>query len=150
MSSYKTHPVEIVTAFNTLMQDAGRIEAEHGFGKQSFAEDVALIHSEASEALEEFRAGHEPKETYYSKLESIPHKPEGVPSELADIVIRILGVCYRHGVDLGNAILTKMAYNESRPHKHGGKVLWARAPPSSAPSAACSSSPAMTSYAYST
>jgi NTP pyrophosphatase (non-canonical NTP hydrolase) len=46
-------------------------------------------------------------------------KPCGIPSELADIVIRVAHFCGHHGIDLGKAILEKTEYNMSRPHKHG-------------------------------
>lgn len=122
-ASYKTCPGALACSFDVLIRDCVRIETEHGFGKQTFGEDIALITSELSEALEEYRNGCKPSETYYSDLDNIPQKPEGVPSELADAVIRILGLCGRCGIDIGSAILDKMAYNESRPFKHGGKVL---------------------------
>lgn len=98
-----------------------RIEADHGFGNQSPGEDIALMHSELSEALEEFRNGRKINETYFNTDK--PDKPEGVPSELADVVIRIFGFCERNEIDLGNAILAKMDYNRSRPYRHGGKKL---------------------------
>lgn len=104
-----------------LARECRRIEADHGFGNQSAGEDIALMHSELSEALEEFRNGHKINETYYNQDK--PTKPEGVPAELADVVIRILGFCERNEIDLGKAILEKMAYNESRPFRHGNKVL---------------------------
>lgn len=105
--------------FANLKSECRRIEQEHGFGKQTFGEDIALIHSELSEALEEFRIGRKPDESYVT----ITGKPEGVPSELADVVIRILGMCARHEIDIADAIIRKMAYNETRPFMHGGKTL---------------------------
>jgi NTP pyrophosphatase (non-canonical NTP hydrolase) len=48
-------------------------------------------------------------------------KPEGELIELADVVIRILNYCEGNQWDLGKAIETKMLYNATRPHKHGGK-----------------------------
>lgn len=50
-------------------------------------------------------------------------KPEGIPSELADIVIRVSDICGRYGIDLEAAIKEKMEYNKNRPYKHGGKKL---------------------------
>ena len=50
-------------------------------------------------------------------------KPEGMPIELADVIIRILDMGYAEGIDIGQAIHTKMQYNKTRSHRHGGKTL---------------------------
>lgn len=84
---------------------------------QSIPERIALIHSEASEALEDFRSG---KLTQTIRFDG---KPEGLPSELADIVIRVADMCAWLGVDLDAAVEAKMAFNATRPHMHGGKAL---------------------------
>lgn len=49
-------------------------------------------------------------------------KPEGLVVELADAVIRIADLCGAFGLDLAAAIEIKHAYNETRPHRHGGKL----------------------------
>ncbi len=103
-----------------LADECKRIADEHGFTDASAAEDIALMHSELSEALEDIRAG---KVLNALEYEGEKRKPVGVPSELADVVIRVMHFCGKHGINLGKAILEKMAYNESRPYKHGGKVL---------------------------
>ena len=79
-----------------------------------------LIVSEVSEAAEEYRNGRAYTETWYS--EAKPDKPEGIPSEMADVVIRVLDACEYYGIDLEQAIKEKMAYNRTRPHRHGGKL----------------------------
>lgn len=78
-------------------------------------EMLALIHSEVSEALEDYRTG--------AMLEDVTvhGKPCGFPSELADVVIRIGDLCGYLGINLENAVATKMAYNATRPYRHGGK-----------------------------
>jgi len=78
---------------------------------------IALIHSEVSEALEDIRTG-----TIHEAV-TVGGKPIGFPSELADIIIRVGDLAGRHGIDLGGAILRKMAYNQTRSHRHGGKAL---------------------------
>lgn len=69
--------------------------------ERSFGEVIALIHSELSEALEEYRNGHAPTETYYYD----GGKPEGIPSELADVVIRVLDWCGHEGITLDTVII---------------------------------------------
>jgi hypothetical protein len=46
-------------------------------------------------------------------------KPEGVPSEMADLLIRVLDACCAWDIDIDAAVAEKMAYNEGRPHLHG-------------------------------
>ncbi len=52
-----------------------------------------------------------------------PGKPEGIGSEAADQLIRLLDHCKRHGIDLGREYIEKLAYNRTRGYKHGGKAL---------------------------
>lgn len=74
---------------------------------------LCLIHSEASEALESVREGR------LTTVLNENGKPEGLPSELADIVIRVCDYAAHLGIDLAHEIRIKSDYNETRPHKHG-------------------------------
>lgn len=49
-------------------------------------------------------------------------KPEGVPSEIADIVIRCFDFADEAGFSLIDAILEKLEYNETRARMHGRQV----------------------------
>ena len=74
---------------------------------------IALIHSELSEALEDVRTGS----VELTKENS--GKMHGVPSELADVLIRTLELMHAMGTDIEAVVLEKMAYNRNRPRMHG-------------------------------
>jgi NTP pyrophosphatase (non-canonical NTP hydrolase) len=85
-------------------------------------EKLMLIVTEASEAMEEIRDGHEFTSVYY-EVHGVPTtKPLGFPIELADIVIRVFDLARACDVDLGAAVRRKMEFNRTRPHRHGGKL----------------------------
>lgn len=137
------------TTIKELQERAYRQSADKGFHDNEptegralvslNAERIALMHSELSEALEELRSGKAPNETYYTlpgvhggytsarAAKSTHHgtgvnpKPEGVPSELADVVIRVLDFCGSNDIDLESMIIEKLDYNATRNHKHGKK-----------------------------
>lgn len=66
---------------------------------------LALIHSEASEALEAFRGGDR----------------NNFEEELADVLIRVLDLASGLGLDLDLAVEAKLAKNRTRGYRHGGK-----------------------------
>ena len=90
-------------------------------GPELFMEKMMLIVSEISEAVEEFRDGKGLNATFYGP--GNPPKPLGIPTEVADAIIRILDWCEANGVDIEKALIEKMEYNESRAFRHGGKLV---------------------------
>jgi len=94
----------------------------HGFENNNFVERLCLIHSEVSEALECYREGALPHAEDYLIDKQGEQKPLGIPSELADIIIRVLDTCGAYHIDIEKAVLAKMAYNETRPFMHGKKL----------------------------
>ena len=164
------------------INDTAHAKGWYEDGDRNFFEVVGLMHSELSEALEEWRAKHPVTEI---RIEN--GKLEGCPIEIADAYIRILdtchelrlpimvwagdaptnvekgrfsvditkvhyllsqaivdlpddsveplnisalgecacaieGMCEKWGIDLEAAVKQKMAYNQTRPYRHGGKL----------------------------
>jgi NTP pyrophosphatase (non-canonical NTP hydrolase) len=69
--------------------------------------DLSLVHSEVSEALEAFRCGDRDK----------------FAQELADVLIRVVGLAHGLGIDIGQEMADKMNVNRAREHRHGGKKI---------------------------
>lgn len=109
---------------NEWRDEALRIATEHGFTDATVGEEIALMHSELSEALEDYRDGHPPNESWYLNHTSdiSTGKPCGIPSEMADVIIRVLHFCGKHKIDIEKAVEEKMKYNNSRPMKHGKRL----------------------------
>lgn len=108
-----------MTGINEVAKQIHENAVDHGWWdeERGFPEVLALIHSEVSEALEEYRNGHLPTEVYTGNN----GKPEGIPIELADVIIRVLDYCGYAGIDIDAAISQKHEYNRTRPYRHGGK-----------------------------
>lgn len=92
---------------------------------------IMLMVSELSEGVEELRNGWHATTTHYNTpeggqttvqrwVDGVPKlKPEGLPSELADTVIRVLDFCFTEEIDLQSIIQEKLGFNKTRGHKHG-------------------------------
>ena len=93
---------------------------EKGFHRPdpNFYERMMLIVTECGEAVEDVRAGNQPGAIAYTET----GKPIGVPSEIADIFIRLGDLCREFNIPITEAIREKIAYNRTRPYKHGKLV----------------------------
>jgi len=102
----------------SIQKEVHRLAIEKGWyeTERTIPELLCLIHSEISEALEEYRNGNDK-----FRIED-GGKPSGLPIELADAIIRICDMAEYLGFDLENAVVAKHAYNRTRPHRHGGKL----------------------------
>lgn len=92
-----------------VMEDCHENAVKKGFWDHStdeFATQMALIHTEVSEAT-----------TAYRNKESMEH----VAEEMADIVMRTANVCLHFGLDLEDAIAKKIEFNKTRLYMHGDK-----------------------------
>lgn len=111
-----------------LIRESHATAVEKGWWEKyrPFSEGIALMHSELSEALEEWRKyGMNQKMLIYTEadvLSGLGGKPEGIAVEFADLLIRIGDWCGKHAIPLEEALRAKMAYNKTRLHRHGGKL----------------------------
>jgi len=133
-----------MTNLNKLAREVHANAVAHGWwkdGDRPFGEIIATMHSELSEALEEYRNGN-PNEYFRVQVPLIKgtampakyefetditkwkgEKTEGIAPELADVILRILDYCGRNGIDIEGAIKRKHEYNRGRPYRHGGKKI---------------------------
>jgi len=155
-------------SLNELRDECLSIAVAHQFTDATPGEDVALMHTELSEAMEDIRDGVDLTAVWYEEKVPLmvsdimfmgegqpdrqvvmdgkpmwrtirhdhpypklpgggwdvnhPYKPCGVPSEMADELIRVLHFCGKHHIDIERVFREKMAYNETRPIKHGRKL----------------------------
>ncbi len=102
---------------NKLIEKSHNIAISKGWWdeEREIPELIALIHSELSEALEEYRTGENLDIRYEN------NKPEGFVVELADVLIRIFDLSGKYKIDLKKALETKLKYNETREYRHGNK-----------------------------
>ena len=82
---------------------------------------LANAHGEISEANEEVRR-NPPEKLREVWIDTDSGKPEGFGIELADTIIRLFDTASALGINLEEMIEIKHAYNQKRPHRHGGKL----------------------------
>ena len=117
----------VVQTLNGLASDMWLIAKSKGFHDKplNVGEVCANIHAEVSELFEAHRNG---------KLDCLCDKQDKMDElglgcltcrqeELADILIRVLGVAHEWGIDLDRAVYLKSEYNRTRTRMNGGKLV---------------------------
>lgn len=97
-----------------------RVNDAHGWydgDPVSFVEACMLVNTELCEAVEAYRDGGMEGDAL------TPLPSEQLQSEVADVFIRTLDLCYRFNIDLADAFVKKMRKNEDRPYRHGNKII---------------------------
>lgn len=92
-----------VMDLNKLAKETYWLDRKKGFPYDNFGEKIALIHDEVSETLRAHRKGHDDK----------------IGKEMADIILRVLGLAHHMNIDIEGEILEKHEYNKTRPSMHG-------------------------------
>ena len=102
--------------FNQLAQEIVKINTANGWNvttledwKQPYKIPaiLALITSEVSEALEDFRKDDK----------------EHFAEEIADVLIRVLDLTGGMGIDIDEEVAKKLEINKNRGFRHGGKKV---------------------------
>ena len=136
-----SHPIDAMTApapltLKVMQEQVHEINQANGWyddeTPRSFGDDVALLHTEVSEMFEAFRDWGLEDQTP-GQIDGVPYeessfngslpKPEGVGSEVADVLIRLLDTCQRYDIDLQAEYERKLAYNRTRGYRHGNKRI---------------------------
>jgi len=81
--------------------------------RNPFAQSIANMHCELSEAFECWRKGD-------LASDHIAHF-SGIEEEFADVIIRVLDTAEEMGLDICGAIEAKCTYNQTRSYRHGNK-----------------------------
>lgn len=103
----EAHEINEGNGWETFHTNSWPIDHSDGDRVRFLCTHIALVHSEASEALEAVRK----------------RDRENFDEELADVVIRVASIAHGLGTDLDAVIAAKLAKNRTRGLHHGGKAV---------------------------
>lgn len=117
--------INYASAINDLADEISQTAEQKGFWDYEDVGDlgliplkIALIHDEASEALQVHRKDYDDGDID-SNSTMTEMQEEDFAGEVADIIIRALDLGGYFDWNMGDIILNKMEHNRSRPHRHG-------------------------------
>lgn len=87
--------------------------------KRNVGELLMLIVCEVAEACEDVRDGDDGTKISFAQDKQGNPKPIGHAIEIADVFIRLADYCGGLKIPIEEAIKIKLAYNATRPHRHG-------------------------------
>jgi NTP pyrophosphatase (non-canonical NTP hydrolase) len=120
----RVHETDVL---NLMAKEVKACNVEKGWydDERTFGDEIALLHSEVSEMLEAFRITGDCRDQtgIDGAHNDYNPKPEGVGSEAADVLVRLLDFCERNELDLFAEWRRKVNYNWTREPRHGGKAL---------------------------
>lgn len=126
---------EAETVFRRMEEEVYRLNNSKGWFEddRTVGDMVALLHAEVSEILEAYRHWELKDATLpdarakaaelRGAFAGVLPKPEGVGSEMADCLIRLLDMAKRWDIDLVAEYDRKMRFNWTRPYRHGRRNL---------------------------
>lgn len=91
---------------------------------RNIGEALMLCVTELSEAMEAYRTGNRTIAPIMGEIAADKFREwvkGSFEDELADTIIRVLDLCGGLGIDIESHIAYKLAYNQTRPYKHGKK-----------------------------
>lgn len=106
---------DFIRCFNSIKDQAYEIAVSKGFYDRpmSDGELICMMHAELSEVIEAVRSGNPPDD----KLPEF----SSVETELADVIIRIMGYMGYKKTRVAEAVVAKIEYNRTRVYLHGKK-----------------------------
>ena len=123
---------QLSAGLNDLSKKIHELNVKKGFYDEQPSKDrqLMLVVSEVSEAYESVRKNLVADSVFVKESTIFPinlvsnkefkiYVKDTEEDEIADSIIRLLDYCGNHGIDIDAHINLKLAYNQSRPYKHG-------------------------------
>ncbi len=118
----KAYCIEEKESISDYVKELGELCLPHVYWKdkdRNLGELIAACHYDLSKVLEESQTGYHPSYTYYRN----DSEPRGIPSELANVIIRIFVMCYYYEIDIETVFIEKIDIKKRRKNKHNNRNI---------------------------